>query len=623
MLVPSMSVLVLVRDGQPTNTYGRYAAEILRTEGFVDYRVVSLGALEVGLEAAREPAGLDELDAYDAVLVTRMHPSKAQASTLVDYVRRGGRLIVIRPSNLLARLLGLVPLNTMLCPAYVRPNPLSGTNGSLLDGLHTGRGRASGHGAAIGVGVPHEPIQTHVAADNYEPGKLPTGATEVARLYSDAATPTSYPAIVHFPLGTGQVVVFTYDLPHAVALIRQGDPRRAGARGLGSNDPYRPEDLLIGHADPRCWHLPQADIHAMLLGNAINAVARQPQPRWWYYPTPQLKSVLVLDSDDDWSAPEHFDALIESVERHGGHITIYLMLGPTNYTIATPEKVAAWRARGHSFGIHHNPFDPAFDGEEQEQTFEAIVRRDVAYYQEQYGGVPLTNRNHCVAWKGYVDLPRLYAELGTRMDLNVVSLHSSWLRYLNGSGRPMRFVDLDGTVIDCFQQATQAYDDASVKAMLSADPRGQAAATRRLMEEKVTTYFSPLSMLSHPVSFFTYSSEYMNRCWTYARELGLPIWSAFEWAEFTLARDAARIHEARWQAGRFSCRVEGASPHGSLTLMVPVPQQEVTRAAVDGEPVETVAQDAFGWSYTLIPIALDDKVARSREVVVELAATIQ
>jgi hypothetical protein len=596
-----MSVLILVRDGQAVNTYGQFAAEVLRSEGFADHRVVSLGAAGPAGAADRPDAlaGLDDraLDQHDAVVVTRLSPTKAQAAALVEYTRRGGRLVVIRPSHLFAVALGLVPLNTMVCPAYVQP--------------------VDGH--PLSAGVPHQPVQTHVAADKYEPAKLPAGAVEAARLNGDARTPTSFPAVVHFPLGQGQVVVFTYDLGHAIALIRQGDPRRIGGRGLGANAPYRPEDLFFGHADPLCWHLPQADIHGMLLGNAINVVARRPQPRWWYYPTPETRSVLVLDSDDDWSTPEQFDALIETVERHGGHITIYLMLGPTRYTIATPEKVAAWRDRGHSFGIHHNPFDPAFDGEDQEETFDGIVKRDLSYFDEHYGGVPATNRNHCVAWKGYVDLPRLYAERGVAMDLNLVSLRNSWLMYLNGSGRPMRFVDLDGTVLDCFQQATQAYDDASVKALLSADPQGEADATRRLMHEKVTRYFSPLSMLSHPVSFFTYSREYMSRCWSYATELGMPIWSAFEWADFTGARDAARIVDARWQEGRFTCRVEGTSPRGSLTLMLPVPCQQVVSAAVDDDAVEVGAQDAFGWSYSLIPIALDPQQSGAHEVVMHTA----
>lgn len=586
-----MGVLLLTRPGQPANAYGQFTAELLKADGFSDLEVASLDDARTH-ERLSDPAGAD---APDAVVLTRLIATRAQAGALVEYVTRGGRLIALRPSRQLATGLGLAPLDTMLCPAYVRPE--------------------SDH--PISAQLPHEPIQTHVAADKYEPSRLPEGAVEIARLYGDAHTPTSFPAVVHFPVGAGQVVVFTYDLAHAVALIRQGDPRLVDGRGLGSNFQYRPEDLLVGHADPVCWHLPQADIHGMLLGNAINQVASRPQPRWWYYPTPDLKSVVVLDSDDDWSKPEHFDALIESVERHDGHITVYLMLGPTRYTIATPEKVAAWRERGHSFGIHHNPYDESFGGEEQSELLEAVVRRDVAYYDDHYGGVPLTNRNHCVAWKGYVDLPKLYAELGVKMDLNVVSLRASWLRYLNGSGRPMRFVDLDGSVIDCFQQATQAYDDASVKQLLSADPKGEAAATRTLMEEKRSTYFSPLSMLSHPVSFFTYSSEYMNRVWDHAAELGLPIWSAFEWAAFTLARDAARITDARWQDGVFSCRVEGASPRRSLTLMVPTNGHVVgpMEATVDGEAASVTPQEAFGWRYALIPVALDQDTTCSRDVV--------
>jgi hypothetical protein len=585
-----MSVLVLVRPGQPANTYGRFAAEVLKADGFAD---LALGSID-------DPSVLAGLDAHDAVLVTRMATSKAQTAALAAYARGGGRLVVLRPSRLLAVALGLTPTDTMLNPAYVRP-----------EGDHP-----------ISAGVPHEPLQTHVPADTYET-TLPEGGVAVARLYADARTPASFAAVAHLPVGAGQAVVFGYDLANAVAAIRQGDPRQTGGRALGSGHQYRPEDLLIGHADPLCWHLPQADIHGMLLGNAVNAVARRPQPRFWYYPTPEIKSLVVLDSDDDWSKPEHFDALIDSVERHDGHITVYLMLGPTRYTIATPEKAAAWQARGHSFGIHHNPYDPAFEDEEQEEILDGVVRRDVAYFKEHYGLVPLSNRNHCVAWKGYVDLPRLYAELGVRMDLNVVSLRSSWLSYLNGSGRPMRFVDQDGTVLECFQQATQAYDDASVKAKLSADPVGEADATRRLMEEKLDRYFSPLSMLSHPVSFYTYSSAYMNRCWSDANELGMPIWSAFEWADFTAARDAARIADVAWEDGAFRCTVEGASPRGGLTVMVPLEDGAApSEASVDGRPVPVTPRDAFGWRYALVPVPLEAQTAQRRRVSLRLPVPV-
>ncbi|HEY8454492.1 MAG TPA: hypothetical protein VIL34_02775 [Actinopolymorphaceae bacterium] len=580
-----MTIAVVVRQDQRVGAFGHYLAEILRAEGVRDYEIVDA--------SGGHPI---DLDGYDVAVVARMRPTKAQVTALLEYARAGGRLVVVRPSFLFARTLGLVSAYGMVSPAYVRP----------------------GSASRIGAGVPQEPIETHVPADAYEPDRLPDGAVTAASLYADSRTPTSFPAVVDFPYGRGRVVVFSYDLAHAVSLIRQGDPGRVGGHGSGAGEPYRMQDLVIGYADPDCWHLPQADIHAMLLGNALNEVAPAPHPRLWYYPTPDIRSVLVLDSDDDWSALEHFEALLDAVEAHGGHITIYLMSGTTRGTVATPERVAAWRERGHSFGIHHDAFDPAYDGEDQEEVLEDVVRRDVADFLERYGTIPATNRNHCAVWKGYVDLPRLYAELGIDMDLNAMSVGPSWLSYLTGSARPMRFVDSDGTVIDCFQQATQAFDDLSIKGLLTADPLGQAALTRQVMEDKVTRYFSPLSMLSHPVSFATYSSTYMHRCWESARELGMPLWSAAEWAAFTRARDGAEISGVRWDGPRLRCRVRGSTPQGQLTLLLPVPACDVREARVDEAPTEVTSLEVFGWPSSLVPVPLAAEQSTTREVQVVL-----
>src|SRR5918999_254650 len=87
---------------------------------------------------------------------------------------------------------------------------------------------------------------------------------------------------------------------------------------------------------------------------------------------------------------------------------------------------------------------------------------------------------------------------GVAMDLNYLGLRQCWGTYRSGSDRPVRFGDTTGEVIDCFQQATGAYDDASVKSRLASDPLGEAAQTRRLMGDKVARHFSPLAMLSHP-----------------------------------------------------------------------------------------------------------------------------
>lgn len=586
-----MTLLILTQPGHRASTYGTYAAEILKAEGFADLAVQPLDA----------PRLAEHLEAADAVVLTTSLPRRAQVEALLEYVHRGGGLITLRPSRLLAAALGLVPTDTTTYPAYVLPSVSH----------------------PIGAGLPPEAIQTHVPADNYEPAKLPEGAREGARLYAGADVPGSFSAVLHLPLRQGQVAVFTYDLPQAVALIRQGNPALAGWRTVGFGRAYRPNEFFTGWIDPSRAHLPQADIHAMLLGNAVNAVARAPQPRWWYYPNPQTKSAVVLDSDDDWSTPEQFDALIDAVERHGGHITVYLMMGPTRKTIATPDRVAAWRQRGHSFGIHHNAYDPIYEHEEQDAVMETIVRQDIAHFREQYADVPLTNRNHSLVWKGYVDLPRLYAEHGVTMDLNYLGLHQFWGTYLTGSDRPVRFVDTTGEVIDCFQQATGAYDDASVKSRLASDPLGEATRTRRLMEDKVARYFSPLAMLSHPISFFTYSSAYMNAVWDAAAELGMPLWSAFEWAAFVRARDRAVISGSSWRNGRFTCTATGTSPRGSLTLMLPLSDRAIRRAMIAGQPAVVTIQEVFGYRYALLPIPLDEAEVTSHRVELETEIALE
>jgi hypothetical protein len=536
-----------------------------------------------------------QLAGFDLVPLSRMNLTRRQAIAVAGYVQLGGRLVAIRPQRQLADLLGLSAVSTMTDRAYVR----------------------AGQGSRIGAGVPNEPIQTHVPADNYL-GEA--DETSIAQLYGDATSPSSYPAIMHRRHGDGQVVIFAYDLAHAVSRIRQGDPDRVGGRGMALGPQARNQDLLVGYTDPLCWHLPQADLHAMLLGNAINLLSRHPQPRLWYFPTPEIRSVLILDSDDDWSKPEHFDALIEGVERHGGHITIYLMLSPNRPTVVTPVQVADWRDRGHSFGVHHDAYDPVYADADEEEALEDAVRTQHAAFQDQFGGLPATNRNHCGAWTGYVDLPRLYEELGIGMDLNTISHgHAAWLTYLNGSGRPMRFVDLDGTIFDVFQQLTQAYDDLSVQGRLSADPAGEAAATRKLMVDRITTYFSPLSMLSHPVSFYNYSQEYQERSWAFARELGMPIWSAAEWAEFVRDRDSARIHDVRWSDTELRLTVTGRSPQGNLTLMLPVINSDLGEVRVDDSVVEVVGQAAFGWDYALVRIDLSAKAEQTRRIKVRLA----
>jgi hypothetical protein len=98
----------------------------------------------------------------------------------------------------------------------------------------------------------------------------------------------------------------------------------------------------------------------------------------------------------------------------------------------------------------------------------------------------------------------------------------------------------------------------------------------------------------------------------------MPIWSAFDWAAFTRARDSARISSARWEGSRFACEVSGHSPQGALTLTLPVDAELVASAAVDGEAVDVTGLDIFGWPSTLVPVELPADEDQTRTVSLEL-----
>ena len=261
-------MLLVHAPDDPHSRYSRYLAEILRAEGFAD-------------AAETEFARLDEaaLAAHDLVILPRLATTAAQAELLARYVADGGRLLACLPDDRLARQLGLLP-----------------TYAGLLDGyLHLSAGELAVRGLCA------EPIQVVVPAVGWQgaPGaRLRLLARVAASDEPDAATgPTGIPGVVWSRVGNGAAVLFAYDLPHAIARLRQGDPANADLCLAGLDGICRPSDLFVGQLDPRRVLLPRADLHAALLARAIELLA--PRPRLWYYPRAEQCSALVMTGDDD------------------------------------------------------------------------------------------------------------------------------------------------------------------------------------------------------------------------------------------------------------------------------------------------------------------------------------
>ena len=571
-----MAALVLVKGEQKENAFGRYCSELLRAEGLNWHCVEQFERQEVAYLAR-----------FRLVVLTRCFLRQSELETLLEYVRGGGNLVVFRPCLRLAQALGLEPTQSAQKGGYLR---------------------IQGDGP-VGHGLCTESVQVHGLAEHW---RLPTGSAlqAAARLGERRDGPFDHPALAIGGLGQGRIAIFAYDLPAAVAAIRQGDPRRANTLSAGLDGIYRPSELFVGHLDADCALIPQADVHTALLAKVVEWLVGAPMPRLWYYPKPDQSSVLIMTSDDDWSQVEEFEQLIAATEKRGGRITFYMVPGSHVPRLLADE----WAARGHAISVHPDfeairgrPEALQQHGLDEQFLFEReMLTASIHQHQRRFGAPVRTIRHHAARWKGYVDAARILEELGVGMDFNYVSIWPFSATYMIGSGRPVKFVDEEGTIIDVFQQSTLYSEDVILAPFIFSLkwPVERALERARLMlDEAVTRYYTPVGLNSHPVSFASYSAPFVEGLFDMARERAMPIITGEEWLDFTRARQRAEFLavEAADSTLRFVLAVEGGCPE--LSVMVPLGDRQVVEATCDGTPRPVSIHARWGHRYALLHLS--------------------
>ncbi len=413
------------------NPFGRYFAEILRAEGFNYFTVTDISLVT--------PAVLDE---YEVVILAEMLLSGGEVTMLTDWVTAGGKLIAMRPDPQLAGLLGVTPGGGTIAEGYVLVSTA----------------------APPGQGIVGETIQYHSAADLY----ALAGASSLATLYSNATTPTVNPAVTLRSVGPmgGMAAAFAYDLARSVVYTRQGNPawsgtERDGVSPIRSDDQFFPDWINLDKVA-----IPQADEQQRLLANLILHMAGHPWPRFWYLPS------------------FHKAAVIMTGDQHGccgataGRFQIYLDQSPPGCSLDDWECVRAssyiypgggmtnaeglaWHNLGFELGIHCDTGCADWT----EPQLNAFFTGQLATFAAQFPSLPVQNteRGHCVTWSTWAGQPKAKLQHGIRLDTNYYYWPPGWVQnrpgMFTGSGMPMRFADLDGTMIDVYQAVTQMTDE--------------------------------------------------------------------------------------------------------------------------------------------------------------------
>ncbi len=435
---PGGPILVLYSG---TNPFSRYSIEVLRAEGLNYFLAKDIATLTES-----------ELASYDVVLLGEIPVSSTQAGWLSNWVNAGGTLVAFRPSSQLSSLMGITRQAGSLSDQYLLVNTTSGP----------------------GQGIVNQTIQFHGTADYYSL----SGASSLATLYSSASTPTAYPAVTLREVGLngGKAVAFTYDLMRSIVYTRQGNPAWAGQKRDGTFGPIRSDDLFFGGASPDWVNLnkvaiPQADEQQRLLVNIIlqGNLHRKPMPRFWFLPKGH-KAAIVMTGDD------------HGADGTTGRFNQYLTLGPNSAT-----DVADWNAvRGSSYIYPSTPISNAEVQAFQNQGFEISLHLDtwcenftasslseslafqLGQLKAEFPSInqPISHRTHCLVWSDWATAAKEQAQKGIRLDLNYYYWPGSWVQnrsgMFTGSGMPMRFADLDGSLIDIYQATTQMTDESGI-----------------------------------------------------------------------------------------------------------------------------------------------------------------
>jgi len=516
---------LLIRSSQPENLYGRFTAEIITAEGLNGFRCVDLD---------RKP--LPDLGPGDLAILTRCYLRDAEIDALLTAIEQGARVVCLQPSPRLATRLGWTTLKRVIYPGWVQ----------IRNGLP-------------GSGMP---IQTHVPVALYQPDKLGDTWTSVAQAVGADWADSGCPAVVQQSLGAGKIALFFYDLPLAVARIRFGNPELASHLTTGLWDFLHAADLFIGHVDERVKRLPQADFHGQLLVKVLTDVAVYPLARLWYYPEAGQRSVAVVQSDDDWSTPEQFRALSAALRKRGGSATFYLVKD----TALTEGEVAQLRSEGHTFAPHVNP---RLCRDEWRFTFPDAIREETLLFKQRFGACSPSIQCHCAPWQGYMDWVPEFMRNGYRLLFAPLSLPVPMLNaYMCGSGRALRFYDRDGTLFDCWHQPVVTYDDASVTERIRNNVADVIGDFERILRSALERTHTALPLLSHPVSYATYSSPFIEGCLDLLQVEGVPIFNGDQWCDFLDRRSAVRVRQSRLADGTLRTVVEHL--RGRLALMLPV-----------------------------------------------------
>jgi len=560
--------------------FADYTAEILKTEGFGNFRLAELNDSNIRT---------DQLLKFQIVILPKSTLTATQVKSLVAYVKNGGQLIVFSPQKELYSLAGL------------KYSPTSNETGYLTI--------APDHEAVRGL--LQQPLQLHELVSAAER----VGAKTLATL---SKGDRKIPAITENEFGKGRVISFLYNLPANILWTRQGNPALAGKETDGING-IRAMDLFTGGwIDANQNSLNQADEQMRLLTHCIEWMngSRAPQPRFWYFPN-QLNALIALTNDGENSLEKDFVQQFREVSEKGARMTLYIL---------EPEKISkrfvdSLSGVGHEMAAH--PDATAHASSPSWQIVDSAIGAKFGAIKKLYGiDKILTNTNHWFVWCGLDENgkpdfsagAKIEALHGVVMDVNYAHYDNNsnqghflgstgWMQgNYTGSGLPMRFADEKGKPIDVYQLFNNIYDQ---QYMETKDQEGYYLSFRGILDRSLDSgIYSVACIRAHNNEYF-FSRDPLLKILDYANQRRVPVWTVTRLMGFVVAREDAKISQLVWKENQLRFSIKGSIRIlDSLSCMIPVDHLDlkIGRIEYDDSAVNFTVRKIKGTSYAMFNV---------------------
>ena len=571
---PGGPILVITSSASSAK-FGTFYAEILRNEGFNAFAVADISAVNGAMLAN-----------YDVAILAKMTLTSGQVTTLTDWVNGGGNLVAMDPGAELASLLGISSVGSTLSNAYLRVDNLTRPGNGIFGGTMQFHGTATLHSL--------------------------TGASRLATLYSSSTVATTYPAVTLRSVGLngGQAAAFTYDLAASIVYTRQGNPAWVGQERDGFS-PIRSNDLFYGTSGKRsAAQLDRPRQGARAAGRRATAFPREPDHA--DDPGPEAAAAVLVPAE---GAPGRRDAdgrrarhrrvgsarfnQLQSLSPAGCSLADWECPRATVYTYpSTPvsnAQAAAYDSAGFEVALHLTTYCGNFDA----SSIDAAFATQLAEFAGLFPGVaaPTTNRTHCIAWSGWATGAKVGLTYGIRLDTNYYYWPPGWVNntpgHFTGSAMPMRFADLDGTLIDVYQAVTQITDESQQSQPFTID----TLLDRALGPDQ---HFGVITVNAHtdPSGHEAGVGEAVIAS---AIERNVPIVTARQMLDWLDARNASRFGALAWSGNTLTFTIFPGTGANGLTAQIPARSATGTLANVtrNGQPVTYELASLKGLDYAV------------------------